>query len=456
MSFIYFLIILLVVGTTWFASPTASLVYFLSLISEVIICAFFSSRSNRKVYTKITIVLFSIGWAYLLSCYLYMAGHGYEWLFSYDTINHFIPVTEEALFNSEGVYSKGINYLFSDVNLVVGREPFSQSYFYTWGFLAYSCGFDIYLGLQLSSLILFPLVGVYLYKIIRIEELSCKPTRSVFLICCCTIVFFYATQIMRDFLVLALYLIAIYLSLKREFSVRNLICLILIIVLTSGIRIESGLFLISSLVVYLYATLNKNQGSVVNMAIIAVAGFLVLLAVQYMPVIISVTSENYENYMGADHGSGIVGSLQAIPILGSFLSILYNAAQPIPFWSKLIVTGKSLYGAEAYNIMAFPLVFASAFNIFTIVVCLSALFSRKYRSKVTLSRHFKLQLLVGFFFLYIQATVISQRRLMPYYCLFYIVALSVYEKLSAKDKKNIWFVTSVVFLGLQFFGLLLM
>ena len=57
-----------------------------------------SFRSEGKVdMRKIFCVLFFAGAAYLLACYTYMGLNNFKWLFSFDSINYYVPYVEELV-----------------------------------------------------------------------------------------------------------------------------------------------------------------------------------------------------------------------------------------------------------------------------------------------------------------------------------------------------------------------
>lgn len=154
---------------------------------------------------------------------------------------------------------------------------------------------------------------------------------------------------------------------------------------------------------------------------------------------------------------GIIGSLQKIPIIGDVLSIIYNAIQPVPFWQKFSPPIGS-HGPQAYNVMRFVSIFSSFFHLIVIVYIIVAVSYTNIRKVVfnKLSKSMKVQLLLGFVFLYLQSAVISQRRLLPYYCVYYILFFVIYTNVTNKEKKDLNILTIVLFILLQVFGAVLL
>ena len=77
---------------------------------------------------------------------------------------------------------------------------------------------------------------------------------------------------------------------------------------------------------------------------------------------------------GIERGEGMIALVQRIPILGDFLSIIYNASQPIPVWSRLDPLKNLQYGGHASNLMNFPKISAAFLNVMTYIYVFSWLF----------------------------------------------------------------------------------
>ena len=419
----FVIVIILTLFTGFFVDfPTANLIAFAFVGGEGI--SFCIGGNMRKIAANIYGVLFLVGWVYMLMCYLYMVEHNFNWLFTYDTINVFIP-------NIENIINQGNNNLwniyqsiFEDFDLFSQRKIYIYHvYSCTWGVVIKAIGGNLYFGLQASTLFLYGFVGVVLVKIFRNYGFDeDKSYRHTLIICLLSILFFYSSLIMRDIHVLLCYLIVFYLSGKTNFSIKTIVELILIVLITCLIRIESGLFLFLVIPAYLLFSLQKRNNYVYVLVIS------VLLALVFVSWYISkreLIMDLYDStsnfyFESVEEGSGIIALFQRIPILGDFLSILYNASQPIPVWIRLSPTN-NIYGANAENIMTFPRISASYFNVMTYVYVLLWLFNKGIRDKVHIADAHKYQLWIGLVFLYIQSAVISQRRLLGYYCVFYIL-----------------------------------
>src|SRR5690606_17450767 len=117
-------------------------------------------------------------------------------------------------------------------------------------------GADFYLGQQVSVLLLYSFVGIVIYKLLIINNFDRKKAyKYTLVICVFSILFFYSSQVLRDVHILLLYLLGIYFTFKKEFSLINLIKIVLITYLCTTLRLESGLFMVILIPIYLLLSL---------------------------------------------------------------------------------------------------------------------------------------------------------------------------------------------------------
>ena len=430
---------------------------FLTLVSMFVGCAVLYTLADRSVKIKIYVTLYSIGWVYLLACYMYMTSNNFEWLLAFDSGNYFFPRTQQYLYAGGYDIFRCIDVIFSEYSLFDRNQYFYWVYNCLWGIIGDKLGIDLYYTLQVSVLFLYAFSGVLIYGIfshIDIEE-SYKKNCSLY-ICVFSILFFYSSQLLRDTHILICYLSAILLSLRNDFSVRNIISLLFIVFITSLIRVESGMFLLLTIPIYIYSQVKNND----NFFIVMISAFVVLFVFAFVffniATINNVIEENQDNFFSADLGNGIIGTLQKVPIVGDAISIFYNAVQPIPFWSRISPDGGK-YGREAYNYLNLVRGVNSAFHIFCIVILLKVFSKKSTRLELMhkLPPAFKYQLIAGLLYLFLQSSIVSQRRLMGYYCVFFILAMTYYSQCSQIDRKSVNNATIVLFVVLQFIGIIL-
>ena len=420
------------------------------LVSSLI----FKGLNDAVVYRK----LFIIGYLYFLICAFFMLFHDFSWLLSPDT-GTFVDRIQSMVIEGEGNYMNILSSIYSDFNVFTSEEHFFYAYSSLWGILIWSLGGNFYLCLQLSVLLIYALAGVVIYEILTINHIPrSKGQNYTIIICTISIFLFYSTQVLRDIHIMFMYLCTFYIILKsKNFSIKHLLFLIIIIFITMGLRIESGLFLFTSIPLYILSLLNKTRQKLILTAIsVPLLVVLFFLYSKYSYSVEEVYEFNREHYVdNVAEGAGVIGSLQKIPVLGDILSIFYNALLPIPCWSRLSPFGGK-YGLEAYNILNFPKTTASFLNLLTIIFILSWLLNNKVnvqmRGKV--SNSMKYLLICGFVFLYLQSAVIDFRRLMGYYSLFYILFFMIWNNIKRETRKQLVQTTVFIYVFIQLFGLI--
>ncbi len=417
-------------------------------------------NKNDGYVKRLYNVLFLCASTYLLMCYTYMRANNYEWLLAFDTYNSFLPETIHYMQSGNYNFISILSLIFEDYILFSRDIPIYFVYSCFWGLVAHIIDADLYYVQQLSVLFLYLFVGIVLYKIMLLNRFTkSKAMKYTIIICTCSTIFFYSSQILRDIHILLLSLLAIYYTFKQEFSLLNLLKIILCIILITGLRVESGLFMCCLIPAYIYIHLN-NKGNIIYKIFL---GLLVLICVfmillPYATNFSEIFEANRGNYIDdVSSSDGIIGSLQKIPIIGDILSIIYNAIQPVPFWQKFSPSIGS-HGSQAYNVMRFVSIFSSFFHLIVIVYIIVALSITSIRKIVfdKLNKSMKVQLLLGFVFLYLQSAVISQRRLLPYYCVYYILFFIIYTNVANKNKINLNIITVILFILLQVFGAVLL
>ncbi|MGM0634767.1 MAG: hypothetical protein ACQESK_01785 [Bacteroidota bacterium] len=413
----------------------------------------FNRGQEAKLSSKVFNRVFTLGGIYMLISFFFMTINNFDFLLAYDPYYYFIPTTKEYLLS--GSYWSALEAIWSTYDFFNRFQSGYFTYAALFGYLSDFFGANFYLGQQISVLLLFSFVGVVIFKLLKTNNFTVnKSYKYTLLICVFSILFFYSSQILRDTHILLMYLLGIYFTFKKEFSLFNLLKIILVIYICTTLRLESGLFMMILIPTYLLLSLQHSKKKIIVVifsGLIAVSG--VALSMNYLPQFTEVTEANQEAY-GGDKGAGIIGTLQKVPIAGDFTAIIYNAAQPLPFWSRLSTSSTNREDQAVYNAMNFPRSFASFFNWLVIVYIVFWLLNKKIRKRVKpfISKPLTYQLWIGLLFLFLQADVISQRRLMPYYVMFYILFFIIYSNLQMEKRKQINFVVVVSFVLVQGVG----
>ncbi|WP_373398927.1 hypothetical protein V8V91_04285 [Algoriphagus halophilus] len=350
-----------------------------------------------------------------------MLDNNFNYLLAYDTFNAFLPWTFDALSKSSFYYS--LSYIWEDFTLINRNMVGYLSYSTSWAWIAKMFNLDIYFVLQLSSLFISSFIPVIFYKILLISKVRATIAfRFSLILPLVSVLFFYSSQILRDCHIGLFYLIVIYTSLKK-FSYYNLFVILVIVLITSLFRIESGLFLSVYLFVYSFMGYKENKSN--RFFTSFVISIFIGLGVYFIYGNLSSISNIYlfinDYYISSvQETNGLISKLQTIPFfIGDFLSIFYNAIQPVPFWVKL----SSNYDPsrpEVYNFMNFPLLFSSFLNWLFICYLFCYLSFKNIRINVNLflNQKYLISIFIGLVFLVVQASVIDQRRLIGFYFFF--------------------------------------
>ena len=461
---IFIIFILLAITSVIVDFSSSTLVLFSLFVGLSISFLFGRLRKDGTLhsiyYVKIFCLFFEVGWGYMLLCYWYMTSHDFDWILAYDTYNVFIPQTESYINQGHGNLAAIYRAIFSEYDFFSRDEYFYWVYSCTWGVLINKIGANMYFGLQLSTLFVYGFCGVFLFKLFFSYNFPIKKSYShTILVGLFSILLFYSSQILRDIHVLLCFLIAFYLSSQQKYSFKTLIILTLVVYLTCGLRIESGLFLVTSIPIYLLCTMQQpgNKSLLVFLATILIIALLLFVIYENYITFRFVYDENYRYYTeGAASGTGITAQFQRIPILGDFLCILFNASNPIPVWIRLDPTRDNEFLGHTYNILNIVRIPAVIFNIITYVYIFFWFFIRKKYPKIkeNFPRSLKYQLINGVFFLFLQSSVIAQRRLMGYYCIFYIFMFAIYDNILRSDKKLVNALVFATFVLIQIIGFL--
>lgn len=410
----------------------------------------FNKGQEAKETSKIFNRIFTLGSIYMLISFAFMTVNNFDFLLAYDSHYYFIPTTKDYLLS--GSYWRALESIWNNYDFFNRFQSGYFAYATLFGFLSEGLGANFYLGQQISVLLLFSFVGVVIFKLFRTNNFTKnKAIKYTLIICLFSILFFYSSQILRDTHILLMYLLGIYFTFKKEFSFFNLLKLLVVIFVCTTLRLESGLFMIILIPTYLLLSLQYSKKKII---VVFFSGFITVggavLSMTYLPQVTGVVEANQEAY-GDDKGDGIIGTLQKVPIAGDIAAVIYNAAQPIPFWSRLTTNSINKDDQAVYNLMNFPRSFAAFFNWLVIVYIAFWLFNKKIRKKTKpfISKALSYQLWIGLLFLLIQSDVISQRRLMPYYVMFYILFFIIYSQMYVEEKKHINFVVVVSFVLIQ-------
>jgi len=417
-----------------------------------------NTNEYRKYSVKIYTISFTAGTIFILMCKIYMDHHSYDYLLVWDTIFSFLPDTQNYISMNDiriALYTEWYGYeLLEKTSRSSG--PGYYSILILFGYLSDSINSDLFLTLQLSTLFFSSFIGVVIFRLMDLNGIALDRSFIYTLfITLCSIVFYYSTLVLRDSHVALLYLLAVFITFKKNFSIIHIILLSTLSLITILFRLESGLFLFIMIPLYLFFNLKMTNKKKYLIIIPIVIGVLFsFIAGIYFHNVYEVYEKTTNTYIESDKGDGLIGILNSIPLVGRFFAIIYNALLPIPFWSRLGL-GSNIIQPEWDNVMNFPQSFSSILNWIVLIIIGTFALSKSIRKRVkeNISKKLILHLLIGILFLYMQATVIAKRRVMMYYCIFYIFAFLITECLTIREKRINLIIIIIGFILLQFIGI---
>ena len=247
--------------------PTVLLAIIVYLLGMVLVFLVnMKDKKNINLVINIYQVFYIFGFVYICLCYFYMDFKGYDYLLAWDTKAYFLPMVKRYLeFGSVSLamFENWNGFSFFSLN-----HSGYFSYLIPFGYLSYYLDANLYVSMQFSTLLIASFSGVVILKLLIANNIQPnKAYKFAVIICLFSVVFFYSIQLLRDIHVMFLYLLGIYLTFRKDFSLINLINLIVVILISCTLRIETGLFLFVLVPVYLFLSMQQSRGK--NAAILA-------------------------------------------------------------------------------------------------------------------------------------------------------------------------------------------
>src|SRR5690554_3647170 len=254
----------------------AAIIYF-----SGIALLFFVNKKDKttKQIVNVYQVVYVAGFAYILLCYIYMTSYGYQYLLAWDIPKYFMPMTEKFL--GYGSITSAMVENWSGFNFFSRYHSGFFGYLIPFAYLSEFLGANLYVSMQFTTLLIASLSAVVVFKLLLVNQFTPKKAyRYAIIICLFSVLFFYSTQLLRDIHIMFLYLLGIYLTFEKNFSLGHLFKLLIVILLSCTLRIETGLFQFILVPVYLLLTMQQSKKKVaaVSMSAVIAVGGLFLLA----------------------------------------------------------------------------------------------------------------------------------------------------------------------------------
>lgn len=454
----YFSMALLVVLVALLLSPASALLtfFFYFLFIAIISSFYINKRAELEYVLTVYSVVFIANLAYVLLCQKYMQHHNYNFLLYYDTIDVFLPNTHDYIrYNS--------NLFAALKDIWGGYDIFNrfQAGYYTIltliGFIAKVFGADLYYSIQLGSLAICSLLPIVLYRILRLQNVSCRESSFYsIIIALFSVSFIFSNVILRDGMVALMIIYLIYLCLK-EVSTINIVKIVAVIVAIISFRVETGLVCVIFIPFYLWNN-RKQLQRFVFISLISLGITFALLWVLWTnnTIITSLYHNNYDWYSAhVDEGVGMIARFQRLPpIISDVFSVIYTFLQPLPCWLRM-APSYNITLPECYNIMNFPNVFSAFFNFYILVFTVFYLCDsgKSFKNSCKLIYKSWMWVLIPIcIFLFVQSSVVEQRRIFGVYLYLYIMWALAHHCQDNRWNRRVLIISVLGFLVLQIFA----
>lgn len=398
--------------------------FFSSIVGIVfiIVFGFLYCQIGKKSEYRYRLKLFRIvSFIYILSAYIAS--------FSFDG-NRFILTTDAKMYIEKT--SLITNYSWSDAkydleNCYLSISDNNGLFNVIREFIGFIFNeyFDGVSSFSLCLLLVFfgILSAITLYRIMTSFFLPNESLKYVLAFSLLSIFHLYSILILRDIVIAFVYLLCIEIIIRR-FSLINLFVLFIYMIIAWGLRLYSGLFIVSFILFYIFKAIRNSRAK--NFLMIVFCSLCILLIMSSY-FLIQQTSEEIEVYVeytkdGAAESGGLINNLLSLPpVVKEIALVLFSQMSPFPpytvFYKVNFVT----------DIYISALVVIS--EIWWFLVVYSFLYVLILKKKI-LSISFDSILLLLIVLVYILANTSHPdvRRMMPIYPIIYIMYLLIKNK----------------------------
>ena len=295
----------------------------------------------------------------------------------------------------------------------------------------------------LSALVLYKL----LIKIVGKDALKYALCFSVF-----SLFIIYSNFVVRDIIIAYLYLEAI-LILTNRFKISKVLILLILVIVTLGIRIQSGIFLVRFILIYIYNKLyNTKYRSVTNFVFIIIgiiSAYFLFSSVYYTDYMEDMDNRKNETADRVAENSGLFSVFSKLPIgVRQVALLLYTQICPFPPYYYLM-------SADNFSqiLISVNVIISEIYWYFVSYTLLFSIFLKKIYRVFTTSELFLLILAMVFILLLsVQPDI---RRMMPVYPIIYILYVKSIKILPKKWNSMVKGRLFLIYVSLLFVYLLI-
>lgn len=302
--------------------------------------------------------------------------------------------------------------------------------------------------LTLSQTI-FGILGInVLFRILSRYTNKQKAYKATLAYAFCTVFLFYSCIVVRDIIIAYFFLLVIEIVLKPFKSI-NVAKLIILIIIIWGIRLYSGLFVVSFLGLYLYLFSRNTKWKAISLPIFIIVVLFSGVALIGSSILEQTTTELSEytemTILHEEERSGLLGLLYRLPSgLRNIAILFYTQMAPFPPFYPL---------SRAYSFsttfMSICIIIYAVFWFFVFYTLLASLFSLKSYKYYSLKE--RLLFVIAMVFILANTVHPDLRRMMPVYPITYLLYIIGGDRFFP----NKWTIHTRSFLLIGYMGLLI-
>lgn len=418
--FIISIIILLIINLldASYSTLVASLV--------VYIIGFIYSQTTNNNHKRYSISLFLI----VISCYLISA---YIFSLSFSNGNHFLlsdplKYIDEFSANNVDGYKLDIYYIIDSYLVLSDDNVLHNFYIKFLSFFSKSLldGGSI-LFLTLAHSLFGILSSTVLYRVLLMYFSSIKAFKYALIFSLLSVFHFYSGVIIRDIIIAYFYLLVIEIVLNK-YSLKNLIKIFIILIITLGLRLYSGLFISVFILFYIYIPFKKSRFKPLLMPLYILT---IIALISSLTLIIQKSIDELAFYQqfSLDRGKlsgGLSNYLLNLPIgLKQIVLTLYSQFNPFPPFAPLLSANTFSQYYMSLLILIYSIWWAYIFFPLLILLLYKGAFK-----KITIE--FKILFFISIIFITINTAHIDVRRIMPVYPILYLIFLQLKNNIIPK------------------------
>lgn len=403
--FIAFLVVLLLAVVDGTGS---AVMLILTLLIGMLICMTLPQKQRSRGLNLLAVV-FSIyaSVAYVAS----LSFSSNEFFYVSDSMRYIESYIKRTTFHYSQQDFYDCYFHFSDSNLLFNAYLNEMAMIMN----KYFGGMTIY-GMTLCITIFGIFSSIVMYKIFLRHFDDKFAFRQVLLFALCSQFFLYSTLIIRDIAICFLYLVAFDI-IDRKFSIKGLLILFVVMLLSWGVRLYSGVFLMAFIWYYLYTKMSNGAARFIGKFLAVLFGVIIVIAIIGSSLMEQTTEEleGYEELSQARSAGGMVSRLMSLPPGISHLCIVFfTMIRPLPPFGIFV-------GVESFS--NFSIAFLSFVSGFFWFVCFYTYVFLAVFNHQLKKLDFNKILLLGIVFLFLLANASHPdvRRMLPVFPVIYLL-----------------------------------